>query len=107
MIIAYVFNSREGKSEALRELNASNDGERDEAVEKGHKAGGSEEEKGGGGGDTSGSDLRNGEVRCLGNGNGSNGFHGLNRHRDSEESAGDDVVECSEDKGSTKVEMGD
>ncbi|PON89419.1 hypothetical protein TorRG33x02_147700, partial [Trema orientale] len=106
--VADVLDGGEGEGEALGELDAADDGERDEAVEHGHEAGGAEEEEDGGGGEAGGGDLGEGEVGGrLGDGDGGDGLHGLDRHGDAEEEAGGDVVESGEDEGGAEVEVGD
>lgn len=63
MVVADVLDGGEGEGEALRELNAAHDGEREVAVENRHESGGAEEEEHGGDGESRGGDLRNCERR--------------------------------------------
>uniref|UniRef100_A0A0E0MZY9 Uncharacterized protein n=1 Tax=Oryza rufipogon TaxID=4529 RepID=A0A0E0MZY9_ORYRU len=93
------------EGEALRELDAAHDGEREEAVEGGHEAGDAEEEEDGGDGEAGGHDLRDGEVRG-GERDGGDGLHGLDRHGDAEEEPGGEVVERGEDERGAEVEVG-
>ncbi|MCD9641768.1 hypothetical protein HAX54_028203 [Datura stramonium] len=46
------------------------------------------------------------QALCLSFDN-NNRLHGLDRHGDSENNTSDDVVECSEDKGSVEVKIAD
>lgn len=46
-------------------------------------------------------------MRGFGDGDGSNGFHGLDGHGDAEEETGSDVVEGGEDESGAEVEVGD
>ncbi|GMP36300.1 hypothetical protein CsSME_00008476 [Camellia sinensis var. sinensis] len=70
----------------------------DEADEEGHEAGGAEEEEHGDGGDSSGGDLGDSEVRGFGDGDGGDGFLGLDRYGGAEEEADRDVIEGGEDE---------
>lgn len=106
LIVTDVFDGREGKGETLRELDTANDGERDEAVEQGHQSGGTKDEECGGSAETGGGDLREGEEG-VSDGNGGDGLHGLDRHRDTEEKPGGDVVESGENEGCGEVEVVD
>lgn len=91
----------------LRELNPTDDGEGEVAVENGHKAGDSKEEQHGGGADAGGGDLVHRQIGGLRDGGGGDGFHGLDGHRGAEEDAGGDVVEGGEDEGGGEVEIDD
>lgn len=97
MIVPDVFNGGEGEGETLRELNTADDRQRKVSVKDGHKAGGTEEQENGSGGETCGGDLRDSEMSRFGNGDGGNGFHRLNWHRNAKEEAGDNVVKSGED----------
>lgn len=107
LVVADVFDGREGEGEALGELDAADNGEGDYAVEEGHEAGSAKEEEDGGGGDSGGHDLGYGEVGGLGDGDGGDGLHGLDRHGDGEKEASEDVVEGGEDEGGGEVEVVD
>lgn len=107
MIVADVFNGGEGEGEALRELDTADDRQREVAVEEGHEAGGAEKEEDGGSGEAGGGDLRESEMSRLSDGDGGDGFHRLNGHRNAEEEAGGDVVESGEDQGGSEVEVRD
>lgn len=107
MVVAYVLDGGEGEGESLRELNAANDGEREVAVEEGHESGGAEEEEDGGDGESSGGDLRDGEWRRLGDGDGGDGLHGLDWHRKPKHEARSDVVERGEDECGGEVKIVD
>ncbi|CBI33686.3 unnamed protein product, partial [Vitis vinifera] len=63
LVVTDVFDGGEGEGEALGKLDAADDGEGDEAGEEG-----------------------------FGDGNGSDGLHGLDRHWDAKEKVGGDVV---------------
>lgn len=92
----------------MGKLDTTDDGEGDESVEDGHKAGDAEDEECGGGADAGSHDLGYGEVSLgFGDGNGGNRLHGLDRHRDTEEEAGEDVVDGSEDEGGAHIKMVD
>ena len=106
LVVTDVFDGGEGEGEALGELDAADDGEGDEAVEEGHEASGAEDEEGGGSGETRGSDLGEREEG-VGDGDGSDGLHGLDRHWNAEEKAGGDVVESREDEGCGEVQVVD
>lgn len=97
MIVANVFDSGEGKGEALGKLDAANHGKGNESVEKRHETGGTEEEEGGGCAHAGCGDLGLGEVGRLGDGDCGDGLHGLHGHGKAEEKASRDVVEGSED----------
>ncbi|GMP65506.1 hypothetical protein CsSME_00026259 [Camellia sinensis var. sinensis] len=62
-------------------------------IVEGHSGGG-----GGRGGDSGGVDLGDSEVRGFGDGDGGDGFHGLDGHGGAEKEAGGDVVEGGEDE---------
>ena len=98
--------SNKAKHQALGELDATDDGEKDEAVEEGHEAGGAKDEEGGGSGETRDNDLGEGDEGVR-DGDNSDGLHGLDRHWDAEEKAGGDVVESREDEGCGEVQMVD
>ena len=91
LVVTDVFDGGEGEGEALGKLDAADDGEGDEAVEEGHEASGAKDEEGGGSGETRDNDLGEGEEG-FGDGNGSDGLHGLDRHWDAKEKVGGDVV---------------
>lgn len=107
MVVADVFDGGEGEGEALGELDAADDGEREKAVKDGHESGDAEDEENGGGGDAGGDDLGDGEVGILGDSHGGDGLHGLDWHGDAEEEAGSDVVKGGEDESGAEVEVGD
>lgn len=89
----------------MRELDTPDDREGDEVVEEGHEAGGAKDEEGACRADSGGGNLGDSEVGCLGDGDGSDGFHGLDRHGDAEEEASEDIVDGSEDEGGAEVEV--
>ncbi|XP_034674468.1 high mobility group nucleosome-binding domain-containing protein 5-like [Vitis riparia] len=106
LVVTDVFDGGEGEGEALGEMDATDDGEGDEAVEEGHEAGDAKDEEGGGSGETRDIDLGEGE-KGVGDGDDNDGLHGLDRHWDAEEKAGGDVVETHEDKGCGEVQVFD
>lgn len=69
----------------MRELDPADNREREETVKGRHQTGSPEKEEDGGSRGTSGGDLGGGKVRGFGDGNGSYGFHGLDRHGNVEE----------------------
>lgn len=107
VVIPHVFDGGEGELKPLRKLDASYHRERDEVVEERHGSRGAEEEERCGSGCSGGGDLRRGEMGCLGDGDGGDGLHGLDGHRDVEEEACGDVVESSEDESGGEIEIGD
>ncbi|KAK6914947.1 hypothetical protein RJ641_020064 [Dillenia turbinata] len=108
LFISNVLNGGESKRKTLRQLNPTNDRQRNELIEERHEAGGAKDEEDAGGADAGGGDLGDCEVgRGLGGGDGCDGLHGLDRHGDVEEEASSDVVERCEDKGSGEVKVVD
>lgn len=109
MVVANVFDGSESEGKALRELNAPNNRERKETVEERHEASRAKEEENDGSGETSGGDLGDSEVAGGGfcDGDGGDGFHGLDWHGDVEEETSGDVVEGGEDESCAEVEVGD
>ncbi|CAL5439514.1 unnamed protein product [Camellia sinensis] len=71
---------------------------------KGHEADGVEEDEHGSGGDSRGGNLGDNEVRGFGDGDGGDGFHGLDGHEGAKEEAGGDVVDGGEDESGGEVE---
>ena len=102
--VADVLDGGEGEGEALRELDAAHDGEREEAVDARHEARGAEEQQDGGDREPRGHDLRDGEVRG-GERDGGDRLHGLHGHRDAEEQARGEVVERREDERRAEVQV--
>ncbi|KAG0463333.1 hypothetical protein HPP92_018828 [Vanilla planifolia] len=104
LLVPHVFDSGDGKGEALGELDATDDRERDEEIGEPHETCGAEEQNYGGCTDARSHDLRNGEIRggdCYGG----NGLHGLYGHWHAVDCTGDDVVGAGEDECGAEVEV--
>lgn len=69
----------------MRKLDPADNGEREDTVKGRHQTGSPEDEEDGGRGSAGSGDLRGGKVWGFGDGDGSYGFHGLDRHGDVEE----------------------
>ena len=87
-------------------MDATDDGEGDEAIKEGHEACDAKDEEGSSIGETRDSDLGEGE-KGVEDGDASDGLHGLDRHWDAKEKAGGDVVETHEDEGCREVQVFD
>lgn len=99
-----VLHRRQSERQALTELDTTDHAQREELVSELHQAGDTQEEQSGSGEDPRSHDLRYSEIG-VGDGHGGNGLHGLDRHRDAVDCAGDGVVDAGEDQCGAQVEV--